>query len=120
MTISGHSALPSTERVEYRPESPLSRAQVEQVASRWDEDLDGPVDPSRLQPIEFTWLWPKWIRPVRRLYYDEAARVQRYINAILRNDYPYQIRELVGRTLWLEFCEYYAINPDIERAMKYI
>jgi len=73
-----------------------------------------------LQSVQFSWLWPKWIYPKRRLYDYEAARVQRYINAIVRNDYPYQIRELIGRTLWLEFCEYYAVNPDIERAMKYI
>lgn len=86
--------------------------------SHVDPELDTFSAPTENK--EFSWLWPKWIRPRQRLMRSQAEAAQKYINFILRNDYPYQIREYMGRHLWLEFCEYWAINPDFDKAMKYL
>ncbi len=110
----------STEKVDHRPESPLSDSQVNQIVSKWDDDLDSPVPAEYMAKKEWNWNWPLWIRPVQRLTVSQAVAAQTYINAITRRDYPYQVREYMGRHLWLEFCEYYAINPDFRKALSYL
>lgn len=105
-------------RVESRLGSPLSHASVQQIISHVDPELDtfnGPVEIK-----EFAWFWPNWIRPKQRLMRSQADSAQKYINFILRNDYPYQVREYMGRHLWLEFCEYWAVNPDFDKALRYL
>lgn len=115
MTISGPSASPSTEKAEHPDASRLSS-----VALKWDDELDGPIPAEHFVPREWRWDWPMWIRPKQRLLKSQAVEVQAYINQIVRQSYPYQVREYMGRHLWVEFCEYYAINPDINRAMRYL
>ena len=78
---------------------------------RWD---------GKVGAVEFRWAWPNWIMPKRRLPREQATEVQKYINAIVKRDFPYLIREKMGRQLWVEFCEYYAVNPDCQQAMRYL
>jgi hypothetical protein len=118
MTTSGHSVSHSTERVERPVGFPLSNLDILKVRSRFDPELDtfngeAPIKENR-------WPWPTWIRPKQRIAREDAFRVQLYINEIIRRNYPYHIRALMGQHLWVEFCEYFAVNPDVEKGIRLI
>lgn len=108
----------STGKVVHPVESPLSAQAVSEIRNRIDPKMDRFELPEGIH--EFTWPWPWWIKPKQRLHVDEASDIQKYINAIIKQDFPFYIRELMGRHLWVEFCEYYAINPDKLKAMRYL
>lgn len=92
---------------------------MEEIAKRFDPELDR-FD-GKATHREFRWNWPQHIYPVkRRLTVDQALEVQKYINTITRQSYPYHIRWYMGKQLWIEFCEYYAVNPDINKALRYL
>jgi hypothetical protein len=92
---------------------------LEDIAKRYDPELDGPVKiPS---DVMFKWRWPREVpRVKRRLTNEQWLLAQKYINYIVRSNYPFQIRGLMGKQLWLEFCEYWAANPDFEKAIRYL
>jgi hypothetical protein len=104
------------EKGEYRPESPLSNAQA--IRERFNPELDTFTDTDLTE--KFEWVWPKWIFPKQRLARYQAEAAMKYINLIVKREYPYHIREYMGRHLWLEFCEYWAVNPDFDKAMRYL
>ncbi len=119
MTTSGPSALPSTEKVDPLQEFRLSSEAKKYVLRHWSAAQDTTFG-AEWQPVNFRWKWPKWIRPKQRLTVQQADQVQTYINLIVSKKYPYQVRDLMGRHLWLEFCEYWSGNPDFLKAVRYL
>lgn len=106
------------ERAEHPVVSPLSNSDVQRIASKVDRELDTFDD--NIEVKEFSWMWPRWIFPRQRLLRSQAENAQKYINYIVKRDYPYGIREYMGRQLWVEFCEYWALNPDFDKAIRYL
>lgn len=105
-------------RDESHQDCPDCNRQRWNVLKRWNPELDEVQE--QYEDKFFYWEWPRWIHPKSRLPKEQGLAAQNYINFIVKGLYSYSLRERMGRELWLEFCEYYAINPDFERALRYL
>lgn len=104
------------ERGDGPQESPVSNEALNKILRNWSAANDLPE--KEYADETYVWAWPNGIpyRPIKR---TKALEAQAYINYIIKQ-YPVQLRPRFGKELWVEFCEYWSVNPDFNKAIRYL